>query len=620
MVINKNNISLDNIIKNNDSSFAMIWRTQNNAVGNIDIIYGKEKNISSIDEIDILLSSNNVSKNLFVLAPYKQISERGYEVIEDDAPLVVIPIENRISVSLGDIISYLPNTEISISNAQFSDSDQDYKEKVIKVIREEIGTGQGANFVVKRCFKGQFSNFKIDTMLSIFKSLISREMGAYWTFFIKTESHILVGASPEQHIAMSGNKVSMMPISGTYRYPSSGPTQDGLISFLEDKKEEEELYMVLDEELKMMTRICSEAVVVEGPFLLPMSKLLHTGYVIHGKSQLSVSRVLKESMFAPTVTGSPIENAARIIMKYEPEGRSYYSGFAALISIENDFPEIDSCILIRTIESDKEGNFALSVGATLVRDSNPTSELEETKAKVASMQEAMGLKNPKMFYEESSVSHLLENKNLRIAKFWRQAEIYHSADLLRKDIVIIDNEDSFTSMMAYQLKQMGFNARLVRYYDAHDIKDHEIIVVGPGPGDPRDMSDPRVLTCLNIIRKAIRINQPFIAICFGHQLLCRELGLDIQSMAKPNQGLQKEINFFGSKETVGFYNTFTAVYKQEAENRLTNSVDVAFDESNGHIFGVRGRCFSSMQFHPESVLTIDGSRIILESIFSAVRL
>lgn len=58
----------------------------------------------------------------------------------------------------------------------------------------------------------------------------------------------------------------MTPISGTYRYPSSGPTREGLLDFLSNEKEKDELSMVLDEELKMMTRICDADVKAFGPF------------------------------------------------------------------------------------------------------------------------------------------------------------------------------------------------------------------------------------------------------------------------------------------------------------------------------------------------------------------
>ncbi len=99
----------------------------------------------------------------------------------------------------------------------------------------------------------------------------------------------------------------MTPISGTYRFPAEGPSIDGLIAFLADEKENDELSMVLDEELKMMTRICQSDVIASGPSLIKMSKLAHTGYGISGSSRKSISEILKESMFAPTVVGSQLK-------------------------------------------------------------------------------------------------------------------------------------------------------------------------------------------------------------------------------------------------------------------------------------------------------------------------
>ena len=80
-------------------------------------------------------------------------------------------------------------------------------------------------------------------------------VGAHWTFLIHTGTRTLVGASPERHISLQGGTAVMNPISGTYRYPTSGPTLSGVLEFLGDRKETDELYMVLDEELKMMARI-----------------------------------------------------------------------------------------------------------------------------------------------------------------------------------------------------------------------------------------------------------------------------------------------------------------------------------------------------------------------------
>ena len=120
----------------------------------------------------------------------------------------------------------------------------------------------------------------------------------------------------------------MNPISGTFRLrgrPGDARAQAGeLLDFLADEKEIYELFMVVDEELKMMCDICHEGGQVLGPFLKPMSHLVHTEYLLAGRTDRDVREVLRDTMYAATVTGSPVENACRLIKKYETEGRGYY--------------------------------------------------------------------------------------------------------------------------------------------------------------------------------------------------------------------------------------------------------------------------------------------------------
>ena len=91
-------------------------------------------------------------------------------------------------------------------------------------------------------------------------------------------------------------------------------------------------------------------------------------------------------MFAPTVTGSPLESACRVINRYETKGRGYYSGIVALIGRDaTGRRELDSSILIRTAEIRGDGRLEIGVGATLVRHSDPRTEVAETKAKAAGL-------------------------------------------------------------------------------------------------------------------------------------------------------------------------------------------------------------------------------------------
>src|SRR3954464_11649979 len=187
----------------------------------------------------------------------------------------------------------------------------------------------------------------------------------------------------------------MNPISGTFRMPKDGVSADDLRAdleaFLQDEKETLELMMVVDEELKMMAALCPEGGRVIGPFLKPMSHLVHTEYMLEGHASADPRDLLRGSMFAATVLGSPVENACRGIQRYETSGRGYYGAVLAEFGRDEDGePTLDAPILIRTADIARDGRLQVSVGATLVRDSVPESEVAETKAKVAGLLAALG--------------------------------------------------------------------------------------------------------------------------------------------------------------------------------------------------------------------------------------
>ena len=165
-----------------------------------------------------------------------------------------------------------------------------------------------------------------------------------------------------------------------------------MLEFLEDEKEIYELFMVVDEELKMMCDICNEGGQVLGPFLKPMTHLVHTEYLLAGRTSRDVREVLRDTMYAATVTGSPVENACRLIKRYESEGRGYYGAALALLGRDHDgAPTADSPIVIRTADVSPEGGLKVTAGATLVRDSDPAYEVAETHAKAGGILSAFGL-------------------------------------------------------------------------------------------------------------------------------------------------------------------------------------------------------------------------------------
>lgn len=254
------------------------------------------------------------------LIPFRQIRERGFDVRDDGTPLAVLTPEETHALSLTEALAQLPAHDVRVENGGFDVADEEYAEIVGRVLHEEIGRGEGANFVIRRTYEGGIPGFSRADALALFRRLLEGERGAYWTFVVHTGERTLVGASPEVHVRMSGGTVVMNPISGTYRYPAEGPTPEHLLAFLADGKEIEELSMVVDEELKMMCTVGDMGGVVIGPRLKEMSHLAHTEYELRGKSSLDVREVLKETMFAATVTGSPVQNACRVIERHEVGG------------------------------------------------------------------------------------------------------------------------------------------------------------------------------------------------------------------------------------------------------------------------------------------------------------
>ncbi|QLE71708.1 phenazine-specific anthranilate synthase component I [Streptomyces rectiverticillatus] len=568
------------------------------------------------------------------LVPFRQIRERGFDVRDDGTPLAVLRPEESHELPLGDVLAALPAHAVRVEGGAFDVSDDAYADIVRRVIEDEIGTGEGANFVIRRTFEGEIHGFTPADALALFRRLLAGERGAYWTYVVHTGDRTLVGASPEVHVRMSGGTVVMNPISGTYRYPASGPAKDGLLAFLHDRKEVEELSMVVDEELKMMCTVGDMGGVVVGPRLKEMAHLAHTEYELRGRSSLDVRDVLRETMFAATVTGSPVQNACRVIERHEPGGRGYYSGALALIGRDaGGARTLDSPILIRTADIDRRGRLRVGVGATLVRRSDPYAEVAETHAKAAGVLAALGVRTPRpdrpaapalRLADDPQVRAALDARRADLAPFWLRMQAVDSAAgadsastaRLTGHALVIDGEDTFTAMLAHLLRTSGLEVT-VRRYDEPGLRAAALahegpVVLGPGPGNPSDATDPKMRLLRALAAELLRSHRHgLLGVCLGHELIAAELGLEIVRKDVPYQGAQERIDFFGRPETVGFYNTFTARCEAEAEGELAlHRVELSRDPRSGDVHALRGPGFAGVQFHPESVLTLDGAAII----------
>ena len=630
---NGNDTALDRILRGEENAFALLYRAGSGSGPRGVAVEALALDVSTVATLAQLplpaptVPADGLPRHdLLVMIPYRQIAERGFAAADDGAPLLAMTVTDTTRIGIPELLARLPNLELNVSEKGFDISDEDYADLVRAVITDEIGRGTGANFVLRRSFAATVDDYSPQAALTVFRRLLTSEMSTYWTFLVHTGTRTFIGATPERHVSLADGKVVMNPISGTYRYGPLGPSVSGAMRFLADSKETDELYMVVDEELKMMAAVCEDGARIHGPYLKEMTQLAHTEYLLEGRSELDAPDILRATMFAPTVTGSPLQSAAEVIARYEPRGRGYYSGVLALIGLDaRGRRSIDSSILIRTADIDDHGQVQVPVGATLVRHSDPVSEVAETATKAASVLHALRTgptaaagRSEARLADNPDVLRALERRNARLGRFWFETPARRSgtiSSLSDLRVLVIDAEDTFTTMLGLQISSLGPDVAIRRFDQSYRLQGADLVVVGPGPGDPTDGEDPKIAALRALTIQLLSENRLFLSVCLGHQVLSGALGLPLIRKRVPHQGMSRDIDLFGRRQRVGFYNTFTATLPFNAAG-LPHGLRISRDPDSGEVHALQGKGFRSFQFHPESILTENGVDILQESLVS----
>ena len=602
------------------SPFALIARDADT----VELLSGDVVDVELLADIP-LTDASGTPREVLALVPFRQVVERGFDCHDDQAPLRCLVVGAHHVLPRDEVIAALPTAPVSLEGAGFDIPDEEYADIVRTVIADEIGRGEGANFVIRRDFEASIDVDPLTAGLTWFRALLEHERGAYWTFLVSTPGHLAVGASPEAHVSAHHGVVTMNPISGTFRHPAGGATAETLTEFLSSTKETEELFMVVDEELKMMSAVCSDGGRITGPHLKEMSRLTHTEYMLRGQSTMDPRDILRETMFAPTVTGSPMQNACTVITRHEKAPRGYYSGVAALFTpTAGGTHDLDAPILIRTAYL-VDGRLRVPVGATLVRHSDPDGEVGETHGKAAGVLGAIGAiardevaeraaldedapaAAPRVLADDPDIAALLAARNDRLAPFWLNPQGGESQGAFAgRTALVVDAEDRFTTMLAHQLRHLGFAVEVTPWNAVTDaaVAEADIVVAGPGPGDPRDDASPRIARMRQVVTGRLTAGKPLLAVCLSHQILADALGIGLAPLASPHQGLQKQVDVFGSEASIGFYNTFTA--RVAPGTAALGETEIAADAASGDVYALRGPGYASIQGHLESILSRDG--------------
>ncbi len=179
--------------------------------------------------------------------------------------------------------------------------------------------------------------------------------------------------------------------------------------------------------------------------------------------------------------------------------------------------------------------------------------------------------------------------------------------------LLIDNYDSFTFNIAQAMGALGEDVHVVRN-DAIDVAgvrefDPETIIISPGPGRPDDAGISKAV----IAHFADKL--PILGICLGHQCIVEVFGGLVVRAGRVMHGKVSSVYHDGRTIYDGLSNPFSATryHSLIAEERgLTDLLEISAYTSEGEVMGVRlkGRPVEGVQFHPESILTPEGPRLL----------
>ena len=144
---------LASVLSGRPPPFALLHRPHTHGRDRVDVLVG---DVSTPDTLgDVPMDGDDV----LLVVPYRQIGERGFERVDDGAPLLALTVADRAEVDLADALARIPDVPVHTTGGRFDVSDDDYAATVRAIVDQEIGRGAGSNFVLKRTWLAQIEDY-----------------------------------------------------------------------------------------------------------------------------------------------------------------------------------------------------------------------------------------------------------------------------------------------------------------------------------------------------------------------------------------------------------------------------------------------------------------------------
>jgi len=179
-------------------------------------------------------------------------------------------------------------------------------------------------------------------------------------------------------------------------------------------------------------------------------------------------------------------------------------------------------------------------------------------------------------------------------------------------ILVVDNYDSFVFNIVQYLQQLGAEVVVKRNdeVNANSINEFDGVLLSPGPGTPDDAG-----ACIEIVNAAIEKQKPLLGVCLGHQAIGAALGGKVSRAPELLHGKTSQVQHKNEGVFKDLKSPFRATryHSLAIENpNFPNDLTITATTESGVIMGVKHKTapIEGVQFHPESVLTEGGHRLL----------